>query len=41
MQNHAADRADDVDPSFSSRSRSHVTWLRAHAVRAAAIAVPA
>ena len=70
MQNHAADRADDVDPqdsgrykvanctqaqpvfygfaglpdgkvilvsvpSFSSRSRSHVTWLRAHAVRAA------
>ena len=22
-------------PSFSSRSRSHVTWLRAHAVRAA------
>ena len=22
-------------PSFSNRSRSHVTWLRAHAVRAA------
>ena len=34
MQNEPADRADDLD-GLSNRSRSHVTWVRAHAVPAA------
>ena len=35
MQNEPADRADDLDPELEHRSRSHVTWVRAHAVPAA------